>query len=55
MSDLVRESKYRIAVVDDEPDILELVSIHLKKNNYEFVTFENANDFLEYLSDNTVD
>ncbi len=55
MSELVREKKYRIAVVDDEPDILELVSIHLKKNNYEFITFENANDFLDYLSDNTID
>ncbi|MFN3194671.1 MAG: response regulator [Chlorobiota bacterium] len=55
MSSLIRDKKYKIAVVDDEPDILELVSIHLKKNNYDFVTFENANDFLEYLNNNEID
>jgi len=55
MSELVREKKYKIAVVDDEPDILELVSIHLKKNNYEFITFENANEFLDYIPENSID
>jgi two-component system phosphate regulon response regulator PhoB/two-component system alkaline phosphatase synthesis response regulator PhoP len=55
MSELIRDNKYKIAVVDDEPDILELVSIHLKKNNYDVVTFENANDFLNFINSNNID
>lgn len=38
-----------IAIVDDEPDIVELVSIHLKKNNFEVKTFFNGKDFLDFL------
>lgn len=40
----------RIAVVDDEPDILELVSIHLKKSGFEVSTYDSALPFLEDLS-----
>ena len=39
-----------IAVVDDEPDILELVSIHLKKANYTVETFQEAENFLRFLT-----
>ncbi len=38
-----------IAIVDDEPDIVELVSIHLKKNNFDVKSFFNGQDFIEYL------
>jgi two-component system phosphate regulon response regulator PhoB/two-component system alkaline phosphatase synthesis response regulator PhoP len=39
-----------IAVVDDEPDILELVSIHLKKANFTVETFQDAESFLRFLN-----
>jgi two-component system phosphate regulon response regulator PhoB/two-component system alkaline phosphatase synthesis response regulator PhoP len=38
-----------IAVVDDEPDILELVSIHLTKANYTVETFQDPESFLRFL------
>lgn len=39
-----------IAVVDDEPDILELLSLHLKKSNFNVKTFSNGTKFIMYLS-----
>lgn len=44
-----------VAIVDDEPDIVELVSIHLKKSGYKTAEFENGQEFLEYLKNNTID
>jgi two-component system phosphate regulon response regulator PhoB/two-component system alkaline phosphatase synthesis response regulator PhoP len=44
-----------IAIVDDEPDILELVSIHLEKTNYRTVKFDKAEGFLAYLKEKTPD
>ncbi|MBU4446588.1 MAG: response regulator transcription factor [Candidatus Marinimicrobia bacterium] len=44
-----------IAIVDDEPDILELVSIHLEKANYKTVKFDNAERFLTFLKEKTPD
>ncbi|MBN2280028.1 MAG: response regulator transcription factor [Candidatus Marinimicrobia bacterium] len=38
-----------IAVVDDEPDILELVSLNLKKEGYRVKTYAHANDFYKSL------
>ncbi len=38
-----------IAIVDDEPDILELVSINLKKAGFMPHTFEDAKGLFEYL------
>lgn len=38
-----------IAVVDDEPDILELVSIHLKKANFRVRGFADAEHFYQFL------
>lgn len=39
-----------IAVVDDEPDILELVSIHLNKTGFKVKGFLSAEAFLEFLT-----
>lgn len=38
-----------IAVVDDEPDILELVSLHLRKAGYRVEGFTNASEFYQFL------
>lgn len=38
-----------IAIVDDEPDILELVSLNLKKNGFKIKEFSDANSFLKYI------
>ncbi|MCK4396889.1 response regulator [candidate division WOR-3 bacterium] len=38
-----------IAIVDDEPDILELVSIHLKKSNFNPKGFQNAKSLIKFL------
>lgn len=50
-----KSSSQTIAVVDDEPDILELVSIHLKKAGYKSVEFESGENFFEYLKKHKVD
>jgi len=39
-----------VAVVDDEPDILHLVSIHLKKAGFDVVDFINAFSFRKFIS-----
>ncbi len=39
-----------IAIIDDEPDILELVSITLTKAGYRTKTFEDGETFIKYLS-----
>ena len=39
-----------IAVIDDEPDILELVSLHLTKSNFKVKEFLNAESFFKFLS-----
>ncbi len=44
-----------IAVVDDEPDILELVSINLEREGYNVKTFEDAGDFLSFIRNQRVD
>jgi two-component system phosphate regulon response regulator PhoB/two-component system alkaline phosphatase synthesis response regulator PhoP len=38
-----------VAVVDDEPDIVELVSLHLEKTGFKVAKFFNASNFLEFL------
>lgn len=42
--------KKYIVIVDDEPDILELVSINLKKSGFKTAEFEDAGSMLEALS-----
>ncbi len=39
-----------IAVIDDEPDILELVSIHLKRSNFRVKEFAEAESFYRFLA-----
>jgi len=36
-----------VFVVDDEPDILELISLHLTKSGFKVKTFENGNSVLK--------
>jgi two-component system phosphate regulon response regulator PhoB/two-component system alkaline phosphatase synthesis response regulator PhoP len=44
-----------VAVIDDEPDILELVSHHLEKANFRVKEFEDAEGFLQFLDRQTPD
>ena len=44
-----------IAVIDDEPDILELVSLHLTKHGFKVKGFQDAQSFFEFLSSQTPD
>jgi DNA-binding response OmpR family regulator len=39
-----------VAVVDDEPDILELVSLHLRKNHFRVREFSDGSSFIKYLN-----
>jgi phosphate regulon transcriptional regulator PhoB len=41
-----------IAIVDDEPDILELLSYNLKKENFEVEEFSNSLKFLDWIKKN---
>ena len=45
----------RIAVVDDEPDIIHLVTIHLKKAGYSVDSFPNGSSLLKFLPKSTPD
>ena len=47
--------KELIAIVDDEPDILELVSLHLKKTGFTTKEFLDAENFTAFLEDHTPD
>jgi len=38
-----------IAIIDDEPDILELVSLHLKRSNFNVREFAEAEPFYRFL------
>ncbi|MFO7897188.1 MAG: response regulator [Candidatus Cloacimonadales bacterium] len=42
--------KKLIAIIDDEPDILKLVSINLEKANYETSCFERVEPFRKFLA-----
>jgi len=44
-----------IAVIDDEPDILELVSLHLARSGFKVKKFLNADSFYKSLSTNIPD
>ncbi|HDQ99998.1 MAG TPA: response regulator transcription factor [candidate division WOR-3 bacterium] len=44
-----------IAVVDDEPDILELVTLHLKKAGYRVEGFGDAGGFYRFISSRVPD
>ncbi|HUJ89352.1 MAG TPA: response regulator transcription factor [Syntrophorhabdales bacterium] len=44
-----------IAVLDDEPDILELLSVHLKKNRFRVREFLDAESFYSFLHSDVPD
>ena len=44
-----------ITIVDDEEDILEALSVFLKKNGYDVNTYTNATDFFKQLKKKTPD
>jgi DNA-binding response OmpR family regulator len=44
-----------VAVIDDEPDIVELVSIHLRKAHFQVREFVDASSFLQYIDHHTPD
>ncbi|GAB5466388.1 MAG: response regulator transcription factor [Candidatus Kapaibacteriales bacterium] len=48
-------AKKTVGIVDDEPDILELVTINLEKAGYSVKGFDNASEFLETLPDSSFD
>ncbi len=45
----------KVAIVEDEEDILELVSLHLIKAGFNTEKFLNGKDFLKYLEDQVPD
>jgi two-component system phosphate regulon response regulator PhoB/two-component system alkaline phosphatase synthesis response regulator PhoP len=44
-----------VVIVDDEPDILDLVSLHLERTNFRARGFENASSFFKFLEKETPD
>ena len=42
-------NKKLVVVVDDEPDILELISVNLSRSNFDVRTFEDAVSFFRYV------
>ena len=52
---LYKKSTKTIAIVDDEPDILELLGVNLEKAGYKVQTFENGEDFFAFLKNNKAD
>jgi DNA-binding response OmpR family regulator len=44
-----------VAVVDDEPDIVDLVTIHLEKSNFKTKGFLDSKSFLKFLKGKTPD
>lgn len=44
-----------IAVIDDEPDIRELVALHLERAGFQVKAFEKAGDFLRFLESDLPD
>ena len=47
--------KNLVAIIDDEPDIVDLVSIHLEKAGFEAKGFLNAQDFFDFIGKNVPD
>lgn len=48
-------NKKIISIVDDEPDIIRLITHHLEKESFKVKGFLNATSFLEYISKSTPD
>lgn len=45
----------RIAIVEDEKDLLELLDLHIKRDGYETLLFDNGDDFISALDSNIFD
>jgi len=45
----------KILIVDDEPVILEMISIFLKRSGYEVMTTNNASDAIKRIIENEID
>ncbi|MCE5305224.1 MAG: response regulator transcription factor [Chloroherpetonaceae bacterium] len=54
-TDKMQTNQKSIVVVDDEPDIIDLVNVHLTKNGYRARSFENGLGLMEYLKSNLPD
>ncbi len=52
---LKKNSSKLVAVVDDEPDILELVALHLQKAGFKTRQFEDGDSFFKFLKTNEPD
>lgn len=52
---LYKKTAKTIAIVDDEPDILELLSVNLDKAGYKVKTFENGEEFFAFIKNNKAD
>jgi two-component system phosphate regulon response regulator PhoB/two-component system alkaline phosphatase synthesis response regulator PhoP len=47
--------KKTIAIIDDEPDIVELITIHLNKAGFDAIGFHNAEDFFDFIGNDIPD
>ena len=47
--------KKLIVIIDDEPDIVQLVSLHLKNAGFDIKGFLNAEDFFDFIGKNIPD
>jgi two-component system phosphate regulon response regulator PhoB/two-component system alkaline phosphatase synthesis response regulator PhoP len=54
-TDNMQTNQKSIVIVDDEPDIIDLVNVHLTKNGYRARSFENGLGLMEYLKSNLPD
>lgn len=48
------ETKH-VTLIEDEPDIAELISVHLEKAGYKVTVCVNGKDFLHFMEENTPD
>lgn len=51
----MNNSKYKILAVDDEPDIIEIISYNLNKEGYEVLTASNGTDAIKIARENRPD
>lgn len=52
---LYKKATKTIAIVDDEPDILELLGVNLEKVGFRVQTFENGEEFFVFVKNNKAD